>query len=52
VVLGPEALYTGGRIYEVFESTYLSKLKGSGGNVFEKELKIRRLRRLAEKKRT
>ena len=52
VVLGPKALHTDGRIYKVLESTYLSKLRGSKGNVFEKELKIRRPRRLAEKKRT
>ena len=52
VVLGPKTLHTGGRIYKVLESTYLSKLRGSKGNVFEKELKIKRLRRLAEKKRT
>jgi len=52
VVLGPEALHTSGRIYEVLESTHLSKLRGSKGNVFEKKLKIRRPRRLAEKERT
>ena len=52
VVLGPEALHTSGRIYKVLEFTHLSKLKRSKGNVFEKELRIRRPRRLAEKKRT
>ena len=43
---------TGGRIYEILESTHLSKLKGSEGNVFEKGVKVRRPRRLVEKKRT
>ena len=52
VVLGPEALHIGRRIYKVLESTHLSKLRGSKGNFFEKELNIRRPRRLAEKKRT
>ena len=52
VIFGPKALHTSGEIYEVLESTYLSKLRESKGNVFEKEQKIKRLRRLAEKKRT
>ena len=52
VIFGPKALYTDGRINEVLESTHLSKSRESKGNVFEKERKIRRQRRLAEKKRT
>jgi len=52
VILGLKALHTGRGIYKVLESTHLSKLRGSKGNVFEKELKIRRPRRLAEEKRT
>ena len=33
----PKSLHTNRRIYKVSESTHLSKLKGSEGNVFEKE---------------
>ena len=51
VVLNPKSIHTNGRIYEVSESTHLSKLKGSEGNVFEKGVKVRRLRRLAKNKR-
>jgi len=36
VVPRSKSLHTGGRIYEVSESTHLSKLKGSEGNNFEK----------------
>ena len=60
MVFGPKALHTNGRIYEVLESTHLSKLRErflkrnerleGKGNVFEKEQKIKRLRRLVEKK--
>ena len=52
VVLGPKALHTDRRIYKVLESTHLNKLKGNEGNVFEKGVKVRRPRRLVEKKRT
>ena len=39
------------RIYEVSESTHLSELKGNEGNIFEKGVKSKTLRRLAENKR-
>jgi len=52
MVLGLKALHTDKRIYKLLESTHLSKLRGRKGNVFENELKIRRPKRLAEKKRT
>jgi len=51
VVPSPISLHTSGRIYEMSESTHLSKLKRSEGNVFEKGVKSRRLRRLAKNKR-
>ena len=52
VILGPKTLHTGRRIYKVLESIHLNKLKGNERNVFEKGVKVRRPRRLAEKKRT
>ena len=48
MVLGPKALLTSERIYKVFESTHLNKLKENKGNVFEKGVKVIRSRRLAE----
>ena len=36
VVPSSKPLHTNGRIYEVSKSTYLSKLKGREGNIFEK----------------
>ena len=44
MVPSSKSLHTGGRIYQVSESTHLSKLKGSEGNIFEKGVKSRRLR--------
>ena len=52
MILGPKTLHTGRRIYKVLESIHLNKLKGNERNVFEKGVKVRRPRRLAEKKRT
>ena len=52
VVPSPKTLHTGGRIYKVIEPTHLSRLRGSEGNVFEKGVKVRRPKSLAEKKRT
>ena len=40
VVLSPKALHNGERIYKVLESTYLSKLRESKGNVFENGVKV------------
>ena len=40
VVPSSKPLHTSGRIYEVSKSTYLSKLKGREGNIFEKWLKV------------
>ena len=51
VVPSPKSLHTSGRIYEVSESTRLSKLKGSERNVSKKGVKSRRPRRLAKNKR-
>ena len=51
-ILGPKALHNGGRIYKVLKSTYPNELKGNERNVFEKGVKVRRSRRLVEKKRT
>ena len=52
VVPSLKTLYTGGRIYKVFKRTHLSRLRGNEGNVFEKGVKVKRLRSLAKKKRT
>ena len=52
MILGPKALHNGERIYKVLKSTYPNDLKGNERNVFEKGVKVRRPRRLAEKKRT
>jgi len=45
VVLGPEALHTGGRVYKVLKSTHLGKLKGCERSFQRNETKNRRLRR-------
>ena len=52
VVLSPEALHTGGRVYKVLKSTHLGKLKGSERSFRGKEIKNRRPRRSVEEKRT
>jgi len=50
VVLSPETLHTGGRVYKVFKPTNLVKLKGNGRSFQRKEIKNGRPKRPAEKK--
>ena len=50
VVLGPEALHIGRRIYKMFKPTHLGKLKGFERNFQRKETKNIRSRRPAEEK--
>ena len=45
MVLSPEALHAGWRIYEVFEPTHLGELKGCERNSQRKKTKNKRPRR-------